>query len=276
MQKEFNHNSFKKAASNVSGFLKEKDIDIPYITLLNALSLFLGAKNWNTLKEELDKKDKSVILEKKANPSSLYFDERLKGFLECICSEEVYDNFKGYWPVSYSIYSNFEDYKNRVLSCAEKILKEDNNLELFNLIEMDNLLAVERDFEVNSSLLDEERFDIQIAQKGNNIFNSNYLDIFFFLYAIESKWFEKYVMGKIRYSYIYDRRTNKEVFKISLPIDSFCVSDFRNEANQLCTFMTLFYYGKLKFDCNLVPKDTGYSHGAYNALVSVTEHVKSL
>ncbi len=252
MQKEFNHNSFKKAVSNVSGFLKEKEIDIPYITLLNALSLFLGAKNWNTLKTELDNKDKAVILEEKTNPSSLYFEERLKAFLELTLDKDILFG-DGHWL-------NFNDWfdkKNRFLSCVEKILKEDKNLNEFDLTEIDDLLVVERYFDNNHSLSDEETYMIQIAQKGNGVLNSNYLDIVFLLYAIDNKWFEKYVMGEVKYSYIYNKKINKEVLKISLPIDNFCTSEFMKEWENMKLFLKLFY-NNIKAGCENASNESGY------------------
>lgn len=53
MKKEFNLQKFKSASSNIDNFLKGKGYTIPRSTMLNALSVFLGSKNWNTLQAEL-------------------------------------------------------------------------------------------------------------------------------------------------------------------------------------------------------------------------------
>lgn len=50
MEKKFDLNKFKKQASKVSDFLAQKEASVPKETLLNALSIFVGEKNWNTLR----------------------------------------------------------------------------------------------------------------------------------------------------------------------------------------------------------------------------------
>lgn len=282
MQKEFNHNSFKKAVSNVSGFLKEKDINIPYITLLNALSLFLGAKNWNTLKDELDKQkenthnislndnkdvenilnnarktlnDINKIAKKNDDAVSLFFDERVKKFLEFIFNDKNYEHFYECLSLNKCAYSSFNDLKNGMLSAAtETVFKNGSYLDDFKLINKDDLFMSKKQFECNDSLEDEKTFSIHIAQKGNTKFNSNYLDILFFLYAINNKWFDDYVMGYVSYSYVYNKKINKEVLKISLPIDSFTVNEFKKAWDGMKFFLQLFYKN-IKLDLNLEEYD---------------------
>ena len=61
MKKEFSLQSFKSSAFNASDFLKSKGHNIPRSTMLNALSVFTGMKNWNTahgiLSSDNNKKD---------------------------------------------------------------------------------------------------------------------------------------------------------------------------------------------------------------------------
>lgn len=282
MQKEFNHNSFKKAVSNVSGFLKEKDINIPHITLLNALSLFLGAKNWNTLKDELDKQkenthnislndnkdvenilnnarktldDINKIAKKNDDTVSLFFDERVKKFLEFIFNDKNYEHFYECLSLNKCVYSSFNDLKNGMLSAAtETVFKENSYLDDFKLMNKDDLFMSKNQFECNDSLDDEKMFSIHIAQKGDTKFDSNYLDILFFLYAINNKWFNNYVMGYVNYSYVYNKKINKEVLKISLPIDSFTVNDFKKDWEGMRFFLQLFYKN-IKLDLKLEEDD---------------------
>lgn len=53
MNKEFTVQNFKSASSNASDYLKGKSYDVPRGVMLNMLSVFLGAKNWNTLEAQL-------------------------------------------------------------------------------------------------------------------------------------------------------------------------------------------------------------------------------
>lgn len=250
MQKEFNHNSFKKAVSNVSGFLTGKDINVPYNTLLDALSLFLGVKNWNTLKEELNQKKEVIIGKDKIITDSLYFDDRVKRFLDFILNNDNFEYFNNTLASGNCSYLNLNSLKEGMLSAAkEKVFSEGAYLDGFELKNKDELFMSEENFECNYSLSDEKVFNLQIAQKGDIQLNSNYLDVLFFLYAIDNKWFEDYVMGNVKYSYIYNKKINKEVLKISLPIDSFSFEEFQNQWDGMKTFLKLFYKNiKLKLD----------------------------
>jgi len=53
MNKEFTLQNFKSAASKTGQILTQKGHKIPQSTLYHALSVFVGAKNWNTLQAEL-------------------------------------------------------------------------------------------------------------------------------------------------------------------------------------------------------------------------------
>lgn len=53
MNKEFTLQNFKSAASKTGQILTQKGYKIPQSTLYHALSVFVGAKNWNTLQAEL-------------------------------------------------------------------------------------------------------------------------------------------------------------------------------------------------------------------------------
>lgn len=53
MNKEFTLQNFKSASSNASDYLKGKGYDVPRAVMLNMFSVFLGAKNWNTLEAQL-------------------------------------------------------------------------------------------------------------------------------------------------------------------------------------------------------------------------------
>ena len=53
MNKEFTLQNFKSAASKTGQILSQKGHKIPQSTLYHALSVFVGAKNWNTLQAEL-------------------------------------------------------------------------------------------------------------------------------------------------------------------------------------------------------------------------------
>lgn len=55
MNKEFTLQNFKSASSNASDYLKGKGHDVSRAVMLNMLSVFLGAKNWNTLEAQLSK-----------------------------------------------------------------------------------------------------------------------------------------------------------------------------------------------------------------------------
>lgn len=307
MQKEFNHNSFKKAVSNVSGFLKEKDINIPHITLLNALSLFLGAKNWNTLKDELDKQkenthnislndnkdvenilnnarktldDINKIAKKNDDAASLFFDERVKKFLEFIFNDKNYEHFDECLSLNKCAYSSFNDLKDGMLSAAtETVFKEGSYLDDFKLMTKDDLFMSKNQFECNDSLDDEKMFSIHIAQKGDTKFDSNYLDILFFLYAINNKWFNNYVMGYVNYSYVYNKKINKEVLKISLPIDSFTVNDFKKDWEGMKFFLQLFYKN-IKLNLNLEENDRNsaavFTQAALNQMSHSTTGIGNL
>lgn len=314
MQKEFNHNSFKKAVSNVSGFLAGKDINVPYNTLLDALSLFLGSKNWNTLKDQLNKikenthhislnnskdieqfldktlSDTPKILEdinikerKSANrdSESLFFDERVKMFLKFIFNNENDEYFYESLSLNKCAYSSFNDLKNGMLLAAtEAVFKNGSYLDDFKLINKDDLFMSKQQFECNDSLEDEKTFSIHIAQKGNTQFNSNYLDILFFLYAINNKWFDDYVMGYVSYSYVYNKKINKEVLKISLPIDSFTVNEFKKAWDGMKFFLQLFYKN-IKLDLNLEEYDDRksaaiFTQAALNQMSHSTTGIGSL
>lgn len=278
MQKEFNHNSFKKAVSNVSGFLSGKDINVPYNTLLDALSLFLGVKNWNTLKEELNKKKEVIIKKDKTITDSLYFDDRVKSFLDFILNNDNFEYFNNTLASGTCAYLNLNSLKEGMLSAAkDKVFSEGAYLDGFELKNKDELFMSEEDFECNYSLSDEKVFNIQIAQKGDIQLNSNYLDVLFFLYAIDNKWFEDYVMGNVKYSYIYNKKFNKEVLKISLPIDSFSFEEFQNQWSDMKIFLKLFYKNiKLKLDVdsenssNNIQSAAMFTQAALNQMSSST------
>lgn len=55
MNKDFNLQNFKSAVSNASNYLKGKGYEVPHSVMLNTLSVFLGAKNWNTLEAQFSK-----------------------------------------------------------------------------------------------------------------------------------------------------------------------------------------------------------------------------
>lgn len=282
MQKEFNHNSFKKAVSNVSGFLSGKDINVPYNTLLDALSLFLGVKNWNTLKEELNEKKEVIIEKDNIITDSLYFDDRVKNFLDFILNNDNFEYFNNALASEKCAYLNFNSLKEGMLSAAkDKVFTEGAYLDGFELKNKDELFMSEEDFECNYSLSDEKVFNLQIAQKGDIQLNSNYLDVLFFLYAIDNKWFEDYVMGNVKYSYIYNKKFNKEVLKISLPIDSFSFEEFQNQWKGMKIFLKLFYKNiKLEFNSenssNHIQSAAMFTQSALNQISHSTTGIGSL
>lgn len=56
INKEYTLQTFKASVSNTSQFLEGKGYKIPQTTLLHALSVFVGEKNWNTLQPLLKNK----------------------------------------------------------------------------------------------------------------------------------------------------------------------------------------------------------------------------
>lgn len=57
MNKNFTLQSFKSAVSNASDYLKGKGFEAPRSSMLEAFSIFLGSKNWNTLQASLKEKN---------------------------------------------------------------------------------------------------------------------------------------------------------------------------------------------------------------------------
>lgn len=58
--KKYTYQQFKKGISQVSSYLKKKDVNISQSSLLKAFSIFLGYKNWNTLSSVI-KQDKEKV-----------------------------------------------------------------------------------------------------------------------------------------------------------------------------------------------------------------------
>lgn len=57
MNKNFTLQSFKSAVSNASDYLKGKGFEASHSSMLEAFSIFLGSKNWNTLQASLKEKN---------------------------------------------------------------------------------------------------------------------------------------------------------------------------------------------------------------------------
>lgn len=57
MNKNFTLQSFKSAVSNASDYLKGKGFEASHSAMLEAFSIFLGSKNWNTLQASLKEKN---------------------------------------------------------------------------------------------------------------------------------------------------------------------------------------------------------------------------
>jgi len=55
LEKKFDLHNFKQAQNKFTEYLKEKDVKIPHSVILNALSVFMGYKDWHTLKPLLNK-----------------------------------------------------------------------------------------------------------------------------------------------------------------------------------------------------------------------------
>ena len=126
MQKEFDLKTFKKAASNVSGFLKDKNVEVQQVTLYNALSLFLGHKNWNTLKAKLEQDCQTPVVSQSITDNEkdvLNFNYRVNEFIIFMQQES---------PSYVGLYCDYHS----VLATTQKIASE--NTDNFNLTQHDN------------------------------------------------------------------------------------------------------------------------------------------
>lgn len=247
MQKEFDLKTFKKSASNVSGFLKDKNVDISHVTLYNALSLFLGYKNWNTLNNVLSKPaGQETTKNKKVDDSSidLIFKNRVIRFV---------DFFKNVYNAEYGSHivlvgkatSPYRMKVENIFEAAEKLINSDNDdLDLSNIGagKYENKF----NFECNDSMSDEKCFSIKIAQKGAVLFP--YLDVLLYVFAAKNKWFESYIMGYCNYSYVYDESYQKQVIELNLPIDNFMVVDFNDQLIKLEMFLNHFSSSAIRID----------------------------
>lgn len=247
MQKEFDLKTFKKAASNVSGFLKDKNVEVQQVTLYNALSLFLGHKNWNTLKAKLEEDCQTPIADKSIADNKkdvLNFNYRVNEFIIFMQQE------------SPSYVGRYCDYHS-VLATAQKIANE--NTEDFNLTQHDNKRMCNTRFSKGISMGDEKTYSIKIAQKGKGWFS--FLDVLVFVYMIDNKWFENYVMGECRYTYHYDSDCEKQIIKLLLPIDNFMLDGFDKELENLEKFITIFAdnMAKVRVDVDKFFDDKGYN-----------------
>lgn len=61
LEKKFDLQNFKHAQNKASEYFKEKDIHIPHSVMLNALSVFMGYKDWHTLKPLLNKDSPKML-----------------------------------------------------------------------------------------------------------------------------------------------------------------------------------------------------------------------
>lgn len=247
MQKEFDLKTFKKAASNVSGFLKDKNVEVQQVTLYNALSLFLGHKNWNTLKAKLEEDCQTPVVAQSITDNEkdvLNFNYRVNEFIIFMQQE------------SPSYVGRYCDYHS-VLATAQKIASE--NTENFNLTQHDNKRMCNTRFSKGISMGDEKTYSIKIAQKGEGWFS--FLDVVVFIYMVDNKWFENYVMGEGRYSYHYDSDCEKQVINLLLPIDNFMLDGFGKELENLEKFITIFAdnMAKVRVDVDKFFDDKGYN-----------------
>lgn len=79
MNIEINKKSFKQSVKRVKNHLYKKDIAIQHSTFLEAMSMFVGYDNWNTL---------NAVLKKKED-----FTHSIKDLCYLICSEKHRENF---------------------------------------------------------------------------------------------------------------------------------------------------------------------------------------
>lgn len=61
LEKKFDLQNFKQSQNKVTEYLKEKNIQIPHSVILNALSVFMGYKDWHTLKPLLNKNSNELL-----------------------------------------------------------------------------------------------------------------------------------------------------------------------------------------------------------------------
>lgn len=245
MQKEFNLNSFKKASSNVSGFLKSKDVEISHITLMNALSLFLGHKNWNTLKSLLEEKketQKDLALDDYSKSIELSLLKRLNLFMKIV--ETDFYKFENNYSKNYSseirdIQSEAHDIvKNNTLrTCIEMLSADINDEEPMKKDEEFYLYNVS--LEENKSLNDETGYNIKISQKGGEF--PPFLDLLFYIFSFQNKMFEDIFMGEVSLSYIYNSKIKKQVLLINVAVDNFMISEFEYVMNRFEDFIKNFY-----------------------------------
>lgn len=107
INKEYSLQTFKASASNTSQFLEGKGYKIPQTTLLHALSVFVGEKNWNTLQGLL--KNQSEKQTQIDNDFSKEVNEKIHELLEDL------------------EYAEDHDYNNRH---SLKVIKDETNLTL--------------------------------------------------------------------------------------------------------------------------------------------------
>lgn len=246
MQKEFDLKTFKKAASNVSGFLKDKNVQVQQVTLYNALSLFLGHKNWNTLKAKLEESHTSIVEDSIVDEQKdvLSFNYRVEQFVKFM--EKTEPNYIG----------RYYDYST-ALETAQKLLNE-NTID-FDLTQHENKSVANAIFSTGVSMGDEKTYSIKIAQKGKGWFS--FLDVLVFVYMVDNKWFENYIMGSCKYNYIYDSKSEKQVVNLLLPIDNFMIDRFDNELEEMKRFVTIFAEGlaSVRVDIDKYFDDKGYN-----------------
>lgn len=89
INKEYTLQTFKASASNTSQFLESKGYKVPQTTLLHALSVFVGEKNWNTLQALLKNK-----VEQASQPNinfPINVPKMIEQILEDVNSDEISD-----------------------------------------------------------------------------------------------------------------------------------------------------------------------------------------
>lgn len=87
LEKKFDLQNFKQAQNKFTEYLKEKDVKISHSVILNALSVFMGYKDWHTLKPLLNEaRNENLSSASSECGSKVYIYRRKDLDNEVICS----------------------------------------------------------------------------------------------------------------------------------------------------------------------------------------------
>lgn len=162
LEKKFDLQNFKQAQNKVTEYLKEKNVQIPHSVMLNALSVFMGYKDWHTLKPLLNENSREILSSKPSEYGLKVYIYRRKDLDEEIISSLINKHFS-----TCDKNGLFSD------SFIPRNVSQENHYHSYNLMNIDRLSLR------NISLVDP---DIEIIKEKWQVFNEQYNVIIFISY----------------------------------------------------------------------------------------------